>query len=318
MQTERPRAAAPRGPERVAPGVDGSRRSLLPRTTIGIVTTLLAAAVGAALSGAILFAYYQHRLNGIEDKVERFTGAAEESVSEAIDEIESERDDARAQIRAELEPLQELQASTETLQDLVEKTKESVLFVSTRDPVGQPRAGSAFVVTSDADQSYLLTSLEVVRASTARPGPALVVERGEEQFEATLWTWDEQRDLALLVIPKGNLPRLEWAPEEPNLGIGQRVFAVAGKGGAGASIAQGFIADVSAAGVLHDTPVSGAFEGGPLINSKGEVVGVSSRAYAPLGFRSDQATYAPPIRAACAGVLQCPGGNSGGAPAGRR
>lgn len=324
MQTKGPRATSrrdggdggsPRGGD--ADPVPGRSR-LLPRTAIGVVATLLAAAIGAALSGAILFAYYQFRLSGLEDKVDRFTGEVPEVLEEALDEIEAERDDARAQIRQELEPLQELQASEQTLQDLIERTSESVFFVSTRDPVGQPQAGSAFVVTSDNEQSYLLTSLDVVRASTARPGPVLVVERGDEQFEATLWTWDERRDMALLVIPTGNLPRLEWAPEQPALGVGQRVFAVAGKGAAGASITQGFIADVSAAGIQHDTAVSGAFEGGPLINSKGEVVGLASSAYAPLGFPSSAVPYAPPIRGACDSVLQCPGGGEGGEPAGRR
>jgi S1-C subfamily serine protease len=279
-----------------------------------MVSVLLAAAVGAALSGAILFAYYQYRLQQTEDTVNRFAGAYEETLSKALGEIREERDDARSQIRAELGPLQELQASEETLAELVETTKDSVLFVSTRDEVGQPKVGSAFVVTADAENSYLLTSLDVVRASTSRPGPPLVVRKGDDEFAATLWTWDESRDLALLVVEKGNLARLSWAPSRPALGLGQRVFAVAGVGGAGASITQGFVADVSASGVQHDASVSGAFEGGPLINSKGEVVGVATSAYAPLGFPSRDVTYAPPVRAACDRVLRCPGGDPGGAP----
>lgn len=290
------------------------RDILVPKTAMGAVLALFAASLGAAASGAVLFAYYQSQLQETEDEVKRFTGDFERTLDEALDEIEAERDDARSQIRAELEPLQELRASEETLQDLVEQVSESVWFVSTQDSVGQPRVGSAFVVTSDAEQAFFLTSLDVVQASTSRPGPPLVLRQNDEEMSATLWTWDETRDLALLIADLPNVPRLEWAPEDPPLGLGQRVFAVAGLGGAGASITQGFIADVSAAGVQHDASISGAFEGGPLINSKAEVVGVATSAYAPLGFTSPDVTFAPPIRAACEQVLSCPDGGGGEAP----
>lgn len=285
------------------------RDIVVPKTAMGAVLGLLAAAVGAAFSGAVLFAFYQWRVQQLEDKIDEFTGAGRQAQEEVIDEIWEERDDARSQIRAELEPLQELRASEETLQDLQEKVGPSVWFVVTRDDDGQPLVGSAFVVTADAEQSYLLTSLNVVRASTSRPGPALQLRKGDEEVGATLWTWDEGTDMALLVMRKPNQPRVPWAPADPALGVGQRVFAVAGVGGANSAIVQGFIADVSAAGIQHDAAISGAFEGGPLINSKGEAVGVASSAYAPLGFRSEDVSYAPRIRSACEHVLQCPGGN---------
>lgn len=294
------------------------RDAVVPKTALGTLMFLFAASIGAAFSGAVLFAFYQWRLQQLEDKVDRFTGESQEALEEALDTIKEERDDARSQIRAELEPLQELQASEETLQNLLEQVGPSVWFVLTRDDDGQPLVGSAFVVAADAEQSYLLTSLNVVRASTTRPGPELKVRKGGEELNATLWTWDEGRDLALLVMRKPNQPRLPWAPEDPPLGLGQRVFAVAGVGGQNASITQGFAVDVSAAGIQHDAGISGAFEGGPLVNSNGEVVGVATSAFAPLGFRSEDVTYAPPVRAACEHVLQCPGGGEGEAPGSRR
>lgn len=294
------------------------RDVILPKTVMGTVLALLAASIGAAFSGAILFAYYQSQIQDLRDDVNRLTGGIEDTAETYIEELQAERDDARAQIRAELEPLQELQASEETLGELVENVKESVWFVSTRDPDGQPAVGSAFVVTADAENSYLVTSLHVVRASTARPAPDIVLRQGDTQVGATLWTWDEGRDLALLVVARPNLPRLEWAPRDPPLGIGQRVFAVAGLGGAGASITQGFVADVSAAGVQHDASVSGNFEGAALVNANGEVVGLATSWYAPLGFRSEDITYAPHIRTACENVLACPEGDQGEAPGSRR
>ncbi len=319
------RASEDDEPATAAPGGGGGsgrsrwRDVVVPKTVAGAVLALFAASLGAAFSGAVLFAFYQSQLQDVRDDVERLTSGFDESLDEAIGEIEAERDDARSQIRAELEPLQELRASEETLQTLVEDTAESVWFVETRDPDGQPSVGSAFVVTADAQQSFLITSLHVVRASTASPSPQITLRKGDQETAATLWTWDEDRDLALLILERPNEPRLEWAPPEPPLGIGERVFAVAGIGGAGASITQGFVADVSSSGVQHDAAVDGSFEGGPLINSSGEVVGMATSAYAPLGFRSEDITYAPFIRAACERILACPDdGGEGEAPGSRR
>lgn len=312
---------APQGSSEPRAGTDGGKRRwhdiVVPKTAMGAVLALLAASIGAAFSGVALFAFYQSRLQEIEDEVERFTGAAEETRSEVIDEIEAAADDARAQIRAELEPLQELRASEETLQDLAEQVAASVWFVATRDDDGQPLVGSAFVVSADAEQSFFLTSLQVVRASTASPGPGITLRQGDDEVDATLWTWDEGRDLALLIAGRPNLPRLEWAPTDPPLGLGQRVFAVQGLGGAGAGITQGFVADVSSAGIQHDASVAGAYEGGPLVNSTGEVIGLATTWYTPLGFRSPDVPYAPPIRSACDQVLTCPDGQ-GEAPGERR
>ena len=47
-------------------------------------------------------------------------------------------------------------------------------------------------------------------------------------------------------------------------------------------------------------------QGAPLVNSNGEVVGVASRAYAPLGFAPDAVWFSPLIKSACEKVLQCP------------
>jgi S1-C subfamily serine protease len=78
-------------------------------------------------------------------------------------------------------------------------------------------------------------------------------------------------------------------------------------------VSQGSVADVSANGIQHDAAVGQSFQGGPLVNSKGELLGVASRSYAPLGFASDGVFFAPPIRAACDKVLRCPDDSVAGA-----
>jgi S1-C subfamily serine protease len=88
--------------------------------------------------------------------------------------------------------------------------------------------------------------------------------------------------------------------------VGDRVFVVSGLGAAGGAISQGFVADVSGNGIQHDTPIGAAFQGGPLIDSQGRVLGVASRRYSPLGFAPEDVFFAVPIGTACSGVIRCP------------
>ena len=142
------------------------------------------------------------------------------------------------------------------------------------------------MVFSDAGQSFLLTSYNTIRAATREPAPEIKVRKGDEELVATLNGWDSNNDLALLVIDKPNLKRLEWAEGSPPAVVGDRVFVVSGLGAAGGAISQGFVADVSGNGIQHDSPVGAAFQGGPLINSQGRVLGVASRTLLAARLRS--------------------------------
>lgn len=272
---------------------------VLPRSVLGISAVILAAGLGAALSGAVLYAYYAYRLDrGVE-----YAATFEERLDTALEIIAAEKDEARAAVRAELEPLQQLGATGDTLDKLVERVAPATFFVTTLDESGAPSVGSGFVVFSDAEQSFLLTSFATIRAATRRPGPEVRVRKGDEELVATLVSWEEGRDLALLSIPRGGLERLPWSARTST---GERVFSISGLGGAGGSASQGLVGDVSAAGIQHDTPVGVQFQGAPLVNASGEVLGVTSRAYAPLGFIPDDVYFAPAIGDACAELLVCP------------
>ena len=122
--------------------------------------------------------------------------------------------------------------------------------------------------------------------------------------------WDPANDVALLAVPKPDLPALPWAPTDPPLKVGDRIFVVSGLGASGGAISQGFVADVSGTGVQHDAPVGAAFQGGPLLDSNGEVVAVASRAYSPLGFAPEAVFIGVPIRNVCAEIVDCPDGEA--------
>jgi S1-C subfamily serine protease len=305
-----PGGAGAAGPARGAPAPAPGWRGKLPASALGLAALLFCMSIASAFTGAILYAYYEYRLGQTEDRVDAFEAGFEDGLEAALGRIGQERDIAVGQVQTALDDLERFSASGETLTSLLEQAQASVWFVETLDEAGQPSVGSAFVVFSDSEQSFLLASFTTVRAATARPAPEITVRKGDDRLEAELRSWDPGTDLALLTVPRPELPALEWADTEPPVQVGDRVFVVSGLGAAGGAISQGFVAGVSAEGVQHDAPVGTAFQGGPLLMSNGQVIGVASRAYAPLGFSPEAVFFGVPIRASCAQVIRCPDGDA--------
>ncbi len=288
------------------------RLRFFPRSVLGISLLLLAAGMGAAASGTALYMNYAYRKDLSDAQVKSLP----EFVKRWKGQLDAEGTNAQKRIQDELEPLLKQAAIGETLERILSNAQPSVWAVHTFDTAGGVVVGTAFVVASDSDKSFLLTSFDVVQTSSAKPGPEITVQKGNEQLPATLWTWQEDRDLALLIVNKGSLPRLEWAPAA-DTHVGTQVFGVSGFGTAGGAITNGFVADVSQTGMQHSAAVGTSWRGGPLLNEKGLVVAVLSRTYAPFGFKSEGVWFAPPVASACLKLLKCPNGVVSGAGAQR-
>jgi S1-C subfamily serine protease len=188
---------------------------------------------------------------------------------------------------------------------LAKKVAPSVWTVSSLDDAGRAVEGSAFVAGSSGGQTFLLTSLAVVRAATRIPGPDVVVRNGGAEVKATLWTWQEDRDLALLVIGRA-APSLPWVGDNPAPKAGDKVYVVSGGGGAPVA---GVIGALSGASIQHNVFVDGPRQGAPLLNEKGEVLGMVSQAFNPGGAGTDNTFFAVPVRSSCDRVLSCGSGN---------
>jgi S1-C subfamily serine protease len=192
-----------------------------------------------------------------------------------------------------------------TADGIAKKAAASVWTVASLDDAGSPIEGSGFVAGSFGGQTYLLTSLAVVRAATRIPGPDVVVRNGGSEAKATLWTWQEDRDLALLVIGR-NAPSLSWADQNPQARPGDKVYVVSGSG----AVVAGVISGLSPAGIQHNVFVDGPRQGAPLLNEKGQVLGMASLSFNPDGAATDTTFTAVPIGATCERVLSCGTGNA--------
>jgi S1-C subfamily serine protease len=291
--------------DRSVKGAVESVARFVPRSVKGMVAVLVAFSMGASLSGAVLYAYYDSRKTDAEKRANTFVANYQKRFDLAQKAIKAETENAKSEIQAEIEPLKRIRAEGDTLESLVKKDAPSLFFVRSLDEAGNPTVGTGFAVASDSSQTFVLTSYATVRAATVRPGPAIEVSQRGQAVKSQLWTWDESKDIALMILQKGNVPTLSFA-SKGSVKTGERVFALSGLGALGGAATQGFVADVSSPGIQHDAPVGTAFQGGPLVDSDGKVVGISSRAFAPLGYTSDGVWWAPQVRDACDKVLKCP------------
>lgn len=301
-------AATQRGGGRGSRPEEGFLQRRLPRTILGLATLLFFMGLAAALTGAILYAYYESRLETTERALDEFIDSYTDEFDAARTELQAERDEALRQIDDTLDELDQFAAGGETLSALLDGAAPSVFFVETLDDTGAPSVGSAFVVFADGEQSFLLTDLAVVRAATAQPGPSITLRKGDQAVDAELFTWDDAAGLALLRVGVPQLPALPFVDDPSSVQPGDRVFVISGLGSRGASISQGTVADAAGNAIQHDAGVGAAHRGGPLLDADGAVIGVASRTYAPLGFDPLAVFFAPPIRVACDTVIRCPDG----------
>ena len=196
---------------------------------------------------------------------------------------------------------------------ITQKLGPSVWTVSSLDESGRPVEGSGFVAGSFGGQTYVLTSLTIVRAATRIPGPEIVVRSGNSQVNATLWTWQEDKDLALLVTGR-SAPSIPWGDDDPPVKPGDKIYVLAGASGGPVT---GIVSAVSPASIQHNVLVDDRMQGAPLLNERGQVLGMVTKGLTPPGVTppADQ-FFAVPMDAACERVLTCGGGTTSVAPTG--
>jgi S1-C subfamily serine protease len=284
------------------------RHRVLPRSVLGIAAMLLFFGLGAGVAGAALYAYYDWRLSENEQRIGELSAGLENRLEAANEGLDNAAAAAVQDIRGEMRPFRELMEQQGIANNLVGRLDGSVWAVETLDENGAPSVGSAFVAASDDAQSLLVTSYATVAAGTTQPSPTITVRSGDESFEAQLYNWDPDHDLALLVLPRGGLEPLPWAGNDTMAElVGTRIWVAQGFGGNHVSVSPGTVIDQSDVGLQHTAAINAAFRGGPIVNGDGEVVGIASQGYAPLNYPTGAVSFAPAVQFACERVLTCSG-----------
>lgn len=154
-------------------------------------------------------------------------------------------------------------------------------FLGVPDEALAPRisAGSGFVV--DAGRGLVVTNHHVVQNARA-----IAVGIGERRIEAEFLGSDPQTDLAVLRIPARGLKQLPLGDSRQAL-VGDYVIAIGNPFEVGQTVTAGIISGIrgSVAGetryIQTDAPINPGNSGGPLINMRGEAIGVNSAIIAP-------------------------------------
>ena len=156
-------------------------------------------------------------------------------------------------------------------------------FLGVPDEALEPRisAGSGFVV--DAARGLVVTNHHVVENARA-----IAVGLGDRQVEAQFLGSDPNTDIAVLRIPARGLKQIPLGDSDRTY-VGDYVVAIGNPFQVGQTVTAGIVSALRAPSeggpryVQTDAPINPGNSGGPLINMRGEAIGVNSAIIAPSG-----------------------------------
>jgi len=165
------------------------------------------------------------------------------------------------------------------LPSVVNITSTAVAFDFFYGPVPQQGQGSGFVLDREG---HILTNDHVI--DNAQRVEVTLFDK--HKYKATVVGVDRGHDLALLQI--SNAPNLQPATlaESQSLTVGQRVYALGNPFGLSGTMTRGIISAIRSIRGMDNNPIEDAIQtdaainpgnsGGPLLNSRGEVIGITT------------------------------------------
>ena len=141
--------------------------------------------------------------------------------------------------------------------------------------------GSGFVISPDG---YVLTNAHVVEGADE----VYVTLTDKREYKAKIIGSDKRSDVALVKIEGSNLPRLIFG-DSNKVRVGEWVIAIGSPFGLENTVTAGIIsAKARDTGdylplIQTDVAVNPGNSGGPLINMRGEVIGINSQIYSRSG-----------------------------------
>src|SRR5690242_2081753 len=156
------------------------------------------------------------------------------------------------------------------------------------DPVPVEGAGSGFVIDP---RGYILTNFHVVQDAQSIE----VVLGDKSRYPAKFIGADQRNDVALVKIdPKGKKLEALTLGDSSKLQVGQKVLAIGNPFGFQSTLTTGVVSALGRTvqtsqttlideAIQTDAAINRGNSGGPLLNSRGEVIGINSAIYTPSG-----------------------------------
>ncbi len=179
----------------------------------------------------------------------------------------------------DIEEQQNIAVYKKALPSVVNITSTAMAFDFFYGPVPQRGQGSGFILDKEG---HILTNNHVI--DNAQRVEVTLFDK--HKYNATVVGVDKGHDLALLQI--NNAPNLQPATlaESQSLTVGQRVYAIGNPFGLSGTMTRGIISAIRSIRGADNNPIEDAIQtdaavnpgnsGGPLLNSRGEVIGITT------------------------------------------
>jgi S1-C subfamily serine protease len=177
------------------------------------------------------------------------------------------------------EEQQNIAVYKKALPSVVNITSTAVAFDFFYGAVPQQGQGSGFILDP---QGHILTNNHVI--DNAQRVEVTLYDK--KKYKATVVGVDRGHDLALLQINNAQNLQPATLSESNNLTVGQRVYAIGNPFGLSGTMTRGIISAIRSIRGPNNNPIEDAIQtdaavnpgnsGGPLLNSRGEVIGITT------------------------------------------
>jgi len=163
------------------------------------------------------------------------------------------------------------------LPSVVNITATAVTFDFFYGAVPQQGMGSGFVIDSEG---HILTNFHVVEAARQ----VEVTTSDKKKYKAQIVGTDPVHDLAVIQIPNKSVPQAEIG-DSKSLVVGQKVYAIGNPFGLSGTMTRGIISSIRSLkgergfideAIQTDAAINPGNSGGPLLNARGQVIGINT------------------------------------------
>jgi S1-C subfamily serine protease len=200
------------------------------------------------------------------------------------------------------EEQQNIAVYKKAMPSVVNVTSTTVAWDFFYGPVPQTGQGSGFILNK---QGLILTNNHVIENGQK---VEVTLYNDKRHYKAQVVTVDKGHDLALLKIDAPDLVPATLAETSTGLTVGQRVYAIGNPFGLSGTMTRGIISAIRSVRGPEGNPIEDAIQtdasvnpgnsGGPLLNSRGEVIGITTMIASNGADQSSGIGFAIPINTA--------------------
>lgn len=211
--------------------------------------------------------YFRTLIEELEDEVGTVRVSTEQTLSTISGQLRMQQLTYDQQLAEVQEQLADVNVQSQGFSEIAQKALDSVVSIITNTGRG---SGVFF------EDSYIVTNAHILEGATAG---AIKTFDGEAHAIVNIVGVDEDNDLAVLQTDASYPPLLFG--DSDRLSVGQRVIALGSPAGLDFTVTEGIISATSrlvngASFIQHDVPTNPGSSGGPLIDSKMQIVGINT------------------------------------------